>query len=352
MTAYLLFIGLVFILLAADSALQRKGYGLFTLIALTGIILFTVLRFETGYDYLNYVGFLNTDVVELVNSRIEWGFVGITALFKLLDLDYFWLFFSFGIAIVLSVFRGIKLYTTHVRIALLIFLLIPGLYLNSFSIIRQSLAIALLFNGYYYLWNKRYACWWAFALSAVLFHYSSLLVIPFFWLATKLEKRAKLLLLAGVPLSLFLAQINVVGKIVGLVLGSSKFAGYLEAEDAGTSMLKLVVLNLFVLIYLVFYKRLDAFNRSVLVLVVLGLMLTNVFSNIGAITRIGYYFKIFEIVLLANLVPFIKRGWSQLLFYLIVITYFFLMFYSALSFDYNEVKEYPKLTPYKTIFER
>ena len=352
MTAYLLFIGIIFLLLTVDFALQPKRYGVFTFLAVAGVIIFTVLRFETGYDYLNYVGYYRADVVSLIDNHVEWGFLGIITLLKGLYLDYFWLFFLFGLAIVLLAFRGIRLYTTHVRIAFLIFLLIPGLYLNSFSIIRQSLAIMLLFNGYYYLWNKRYTCWWVFAVSAVLFHYSALLVIPFLWLAIKLQNRAKLLLLVGVPLSLFLAQINIVGKVVGWVLGNSKFAVYIGVEDSGTSMVKLLVLNFSVLPYLFFYKWLDACNRSFLVLAVVGLMLLNVFADVGAITRIGYYFKIFEVVLLANIVAFIKKGWSQILFYLLLIAYFFTMFYSSLSYDYKEVTEYPKLTPYKTIFER
>jgi len=352
MIAYLIFIIAIVLLLSVDYACKQDKYGLGTLLAVFVAITFTVLRFETGYDYLNYVGFINGPVSELVDSNLEWGFVAVASVLKVFDIDYFWLFFLFGLAIILLLFRGIKLYTENVRIAFLIFLLIPGLFLNSFSIIRQSLAMVLLFNGYYYFFNQRYRYFWLFIILAVLFHYSALLALPFFWMATKLEKQARLILLIGIPISLVLAQMNVIEIVFGLILGSSKFGAYLDYEDSGTSLVKLIVLNVSVIPYLFFYKRFDTLNRSILILVIFGLMLINVFSSVAAITRIGYYFKIFEIVLLANVVSFFKRGWSQVIFCILLFIYYFTMFYTSLSFDYNEVIDYPKLTPYKTIFER
>lgn len=352
MTAYIIFIFVVLILLSIDFIWNSKSYGILMLIAVLWVILFTVLRFETGYDYLNYVDFLNLDFGELIDRHLEFGFVMVVTILKILNINYFGLFFLFGGSIVLFLFRGIKLYTENVRMAFLIFLLIPGLFLNSFSIIRQSLAVVILFNAYYYLWNKQYYYWWGFFILALLFHYSVLFTLPFLWLAIRLEKKANVILLIGVPLSLFLAQINVLNIILGLILGGSKFAVYLEYEDTGTNLFKLIVLNISVLPYLFFYKRFDELNRSLLILVVFGLALLNVFSNIGAITRISYYFKIFEIVLLSNVILFFKKGWSRIIFCMILFVYFFLMFYSSLYFDYREVNEYPKLTPYKTIFEQ
>lgn len=352
MIAYIIFIFVILILLSIDFIWNTEGYGVLMLIAVSLVVLFTILRFETGYDYLNYVGFLNLDIGELIDRKLELGFVVVVSLLKFFNIDYFWLFFLCGVSIVLFLFRGIKLYTENIRIAFLIFLLIPGLFLNSFSIMRQSLAIVFLFNAYYYLWYKCYRYWWCFFILALLFHYSVLFTLPFVWLAIRLEKKANVILLIGIPLSLFLAQINILNIALGLILGNSKFSVYLEYGDAGTNLFKLIVLNISVLPYLFFYKRFNELERSLLILVVFGLVLLNIFSNIGAITRISYYFKIFEIVLLSNVVSFFKKGWSRIIFCAILFVYFFSMFYSSLYFDYTEVNEYPKLTPYKTIFER
>lgn len=352
MTAYLILVAVVVVLFSLDYIRQKEGYGVLTLAGIFVIWLFTILRHEIGYDYLNYVGFLNQPTGQLVESNFEWGFIVLAGIRSALDLDHFWVFLFFGTAIIAYMFRGIKLYTANVRIAVVIFLLIPGLFLNSLTIIRQSLAMMFLFNAYRYLFEKRYRpfCGWVFL--AVLFHYSALIVLPIFWLATKLERKAIWVLALGVPLSLILARLNVVGMIIGAVLGSSKFAVYLGMDDGGTNLVKLIVLNLSVIPYIFFYRRMDPLNRSLLVLVVFGLMLLNVFANVAAITRIGYYFKIFEIVLLANVVSYFKKGASQVLFCVLLFFYFFTMFYSSLKFDYTGVNEYPKLTPYKTIFER
>lgn len=353
MTAYLIFIALIVLLLCLDYISKREGYGLLTVLSVLAVILFSGLRYETGYDYLNYQYFFSDATTrQLFIDGIEPGFILVTALPKLLGLDPAWLFFVFSTAIIFFLFRGIRLYTVNVRIALLVFLLIPGLFLNSFSILRQSMAMVLLLNAYFYLQDKKPLKFWLFVLLAASFHYSALLVVPFYWLSTKLSNQARWVVLIGIPVSLILAQMNVLGLVVGVILGNSKFAAYMEYQDAGTSLVKLIVLNVSIIPYLIFYDRMDKMNRSLLVLLVFGLMLTNIFANVGAITRIAYYFKIFEIVLLGNLLIYFKAGLNRVLMCLLIFCYFFIMFYTSLSFDYNEVSEYPRLTPYKTIFEQ
>ncbi len=352
MTAYLFFIAIIVFLLFLDYFTKRQGYGIFTIIALLVIIFFSTIRHETGYDYLQYVGMMKGSASILIDANMEWGFVGLVSLLQLFGADYFWLFFVIGTASILYFFRGSQLYTLNVRIALLIYLLVPGLFLNSFSIIRQGLAIVIMFNAYYYLFEKRYFCFWLWSVWGIMFHYSALFALPFFWLATKLSGRARLIMILGIPLSLVLAQMNVIGFVFGILLGNSKFSAYLEYKDAGSSIVKLLVLNLSVLPYLCFYDRMDKINRSFLVLAVWGLILTNIFSSVAAVTRISYYFRIFEIILLANIASYFKKGGSQMIFCTLLFIYFFIMFYSSLLFDYTSVEEYPKLTPYQTIFEK
>ena len=351
MILYLFFIGLVSLLFVVEYFYKEEGYSYLTVFSILVIILFVVFRHEVGYDYLNYISYFNSSVSSLIERKIELGFVGLVAILKFLGANYFWLFFIIGIAIIAFLFHGIKLYTQNVRIALLIYLLIPGLFLNSLSIIRQSLAIVILFNAYYLFFSKRYLyCFFLIGLG-VLFHYSSLLIIPFFFLATKLENRARVLLLTGLPLSLLLAKLNILNVILTAVLGNSKFGVYIGASDE-TNFIKLLVLNVSVIPYLFFYERLDKLNRTLLILIIFGLILFNVFANVTAISRITYYFKVFEVVLLANLVSFFKRGWSQAIVCICIFIYFFVMFYASLSYDYSSVVEYPKMTPYKTIFSQ
>ena len=352
MTIYLLFIGIVILLLSADYLYRKNGYGPLTLFALFLTTCLVVMRYETGYDYQNYVDIYLSDFSSLAGRKLEWGFVGLVGVLRILQAGPYWMFFLVGVSIVCLALRCIKLYTSNVRIALLIYLLTPGLFLNSLSILRQADAIVLVFYAFYYAYNKRYRTFWGFYLMGCLFHYSCLLVLPFFLLAPKLQNNARLLVLIGIPVSLVLSKIDLIGFLLSHLLSGTKFVFYAGFEDAGTSFAKLLVLNASVVLYLFFYRGMDRLDRSLLVLVTMGLILLNICSNIGAVTRMSYYFRIFETVLLANIVSRFGAMRSRIVACTCITVYYFTMFYTSLSFDFHQVDSYPKLTPYQSILNR
>lgn len=352
MATYLVFIAIIVLLFQFDYVQKKSGYGLFALMAFLLTFLLVALRYYVGFDYDVYSYYYLQGAKWLADIGLEPGFVAIVAILRFLGADSFWLFFWFGFGIIYFIIRGIKLYTDNVRLAFLIYLLIPGLFINSLSIIRQALAIAILFNAYYYYYYHRYRTFAFLSVLAFLFHYSSVLVIPFILLAPKLRNRVKSMICIGIPLSLILYQINFIDIFISAILGGSKFIVYTEYEDGGASFIKLLVLNVSMLFYLFFYRRMDNFNRSLLALSVMGLLLLNACASVGAITRISYYFKIFEIVVIANVMSYIQKPINKCCAYVCVFVYFFIMFYSSLYRDYTTVEAYPKMTPYQSIFEK
>lgn len=246
--------------------------------------------------------------------------------------------------------HGISLYTVNFRIAFLIYLLTPGLFLNSFSIIRQGLAIALLFNAYYYLYTKELKLFYLYTIAAVCFHYSVLAALPFILFSLKFRDYAKTFIIIGIPISLILSKFQIIPHIIGLILGDTRFIAYANFTDTGTSFTKLLILNTIILFYLFFANRLNSLNKSLLMIVAMGLMLTNICSSVAAITRIGYYFKIFDCVLIANITQNIKKTNYRLLLIILVVSYYFALFFNALIVDI-QFDDFPKLTPYKTFID-
>lgn len=348
MVAYNIFIAVVIVLLLADSA-QRKPFGFFALLAIVIAIAFSTFRDYIGYDYANYVEFYTLSTEKLFNRGLELGYIGVSALLHCFTDDYFWLFFLFGAATIILICKGIFLYTRNFRIAFIIFLLTPGLFLNSFSIIRQSLAIALLFNSFYgyYLGHLRSSLW--YAIFSVLMHYSTIFVLPFFAIAPRLARNARTLVLIGIPISLVLAKLKFLSILITFLMGGTKFVAYASYIDQGTPFVKLLALNCVLFLYLFFYKNLDRLGRTLLVVVAIGLMLTNVCADVAALTRIGYFFKIFDCVLIANIVRAVKSPNRRLVIILFVFIYYYALFFNALSVD-MALPDFPKLTPYKTIF--
>lgn len=353
MDFYIIYIGIITALFGIDYILHPDKRNVLTFVGIIIVLLVTCLRYETGYDYQSYQFIYDSEIG--FNDNLEPGIIALISFLKFIGAGSEWMFAIFGVLIIGLAYRGISLYTTNVRLAFLIYLLIPGLYLNSLSILRQSLAIVLMFNAYYYYYHRDYKKFWAFTIPAFLFHFSALFIIPFFWFAQRISKHTRLFFFIAIPLSLVLGKINIFSGIADIIFGeSSKYIQHFATggDEQTTSFAKLLVLNMALIPYMFFYKRMDKEQKTILCLSIIGISLLNIFSNVIVVTRITYYFRIFDTVLLANYLFYFKKGYSRIIVASLIYLYFLTMFLSSLNNDYQNIKEYPKLTPYKSLFKK
>jgi len=128
------------------------------------------LREYVGYDYASYVDWY---INGKRDDNIEFGYLQIMNMFRYLNLSYHFLFFFFSFTSCLFLFLGIKKYTENQNFAFLIFLLLPELFLTSFSSIRQSFSVSVCFYAFYYLMNRKHTIYLLLMLLAVSVHYSA-----------------------------------------------------------------------------------------------------------------------------------------------------------------------------------
>ena len=147
-------------------------------LALVVIVFFAGFRFEIGYDYPKYLAGYMYD-----SQLREWEplFVSLVKIFRHINfgLDIQFMFFFFSSLIIILVYKALKSITPYYRLGLLIYLLIPSLYLGSFSVIRQGIALAILLYGFQFIAkdNPEYKKYMIIAVVAFLFHYSSIFVV-------------------------------------------------------------------------------------------------------------------------------------------------------------------------------
>lgn len=345
MLFYIVYISIIAIILLTDyfSGITNRKI---TMMALLFVIIISGIREDVGYDFRNYVSFY------LRENSPEFGFNLVNKGLKLFGLNYNSMFFLFSFMTIMFVCKGIESYTHHTRIAFLIYMLIPGLYLNSFSIVRQSIAIAVLFYGYRFLVNKEKRKYIITIILASGFHYSSLLTIPFFLLSLKAIRIKEWMYLFMIIGSLCLARLNLITVIFGHILGSTRYVAYATYDDAGTSFLKILVLNIFILILLLLYKKMNSIDKKMYFLAVLGTSIVTIFGSVGAVTRFSYYFRIFEIVLVADMIYLFKKKDIRLIMIILLMTgYYGPIFYNSLLVD-TKLGSSPKITPYKTFLEK
>jgi hypothetical protein len=82
-----------------------------------------------------------------------------------------------------------------------------------------------------------------------------------------------------------------------------------------------------------------------------GILLMNVFSSFEIITRMAYYFRIYEAILVAEFICLFKR-YGRLFTLSSAYAFYMAMFVASLNNDIlADSHGQPKIIPYKTIFE-
>lgn len=352
MSIYSVFIGVELLIVTLGSLFrQRKATAL---IATVLAILFCGLRFETGYDYNAYRSFFEN--IDFYKLFLEPGFFRIVKLGDFLNMTSFQMFFAFSVMTHGMAYVFFTKTTDRPNLALLLYLLIPGLYLNSFSIVRQALAVVLFAYSAYRLINygnkKEYFLW---NLLAVSIHFPAIVAFLFGLLIYTIPIRFRNM---GLMLFLFFAahalgQARIDQMVLGL-LSNTKYGYYLFADDGQDrqGLLKVIAASIIGLTIIAHHRvfeknKMYAFFFS---LYFVGLLFYNMFVYVTPMTRLSYYFSILSIPLLLVICENYRSYWKFIAFTLILLFYA-LAFSRALhndSFVTNELN----VSNYKTIWHK
>lgn len=197
----------------------------------------------------------------------------------------------------------IRKYSSNVVLSYFVFASL-GFFVHYFSGIRQMLAVSIILLAFDQLYQKRYLWYTAIVLIASTIHSSAIL----FLIVWPLSKIRLSFLTAIISIAIMVAIMPLYQAILSDVLElffESRYEGYLNAEGSATTMF--LVYALFLL--LSFLQKEDTPKiRLLRVLLLVGVagQSLGVLGN-SAITRIGYYFNIFLILLLPEIVMAFKR---------------------------------------------
>ncbi len=280
-----------------------------------------VSNWEIGYNLLVYVS------VKLTGS-----FQGI-------------LFFT-HFFIIFLIYKGLKDFKGYFWTFWAILIFYFMFYGSSLNIMRQWLAIAIIFYGTHYLQQNKDERFIAMVLIAMLFHNSAFIGM-IIWLVYKYlqagDVKKKLLIngkvidndIIKILMILLTGIIALLGlSVIANFLGSinSVFARYVRLYISGTvHLMPMQVLRRLPLLLLMVinWRRLRVTSPSVPFLYCMTI-LDLIASQLGGITaqssRIGYYFSIYEIILLAEL-TYVQKGKKRILYYILIAIYSIAVFY-------------------------
>jgi hypothetical protein len=352
----LFFILLIFSLYNEFSSNSYNKYLFATLIAVVFIV-FGGLRDNVGQDWNAYFDIYNKikNFEDIFTNRQEKGYLFFVYLFNLLSLNFnVFILFLFSLSFVLK-YNVIKKYSTNIQLSLLIYFYTVFL-IYDLNGIRQGVALSLIFISINSIIERKLHVFLLLLLCASLFHMSALVFFPFYYLYNiKINNKVIVIttvvvLILSIPLRNLILSSSLVQGLLALDQ-LNHYSVYVTSNDyvQNVSIISAATFQrLFIFFsFLFFYENIDAsenvkrFLKNVYFLSVLLYLLLSFSAEYAA--RLGFYYKIFEILIIPLVISSQRIVSNKILLFLIFVLFAYIGTDRLLSIPHNG------LTPYHNI---
>lgn len=318
------------------------------------ITLFAVIRYDTGWDYMSYYNAC-TDPTSLEVAKNSWGWVWAKWLDFVYDNNVPYI--GIGVpAILTSIFLYYALVLLYdnkrkdISDALLVYSIWPFLYLQSFCIIRQSLAVSIMLLVIMLMIKKKFIAALLLFFINILIHPSSIMTVVFLPFVVTEKRRSVTWVIMG---ALFTIVAFAFAAYILEIIGLMRYMEYLETTDnfGGKISLVYAALAIYFLYFLSVNKDITSVPSKFTSLVTLGCILqflVYVTDIPSVISRACAYTYIF-------LAPTLLYSLNQLglrklkpVTIALIVAFFFVYLYITQDSP-NASSQY---VPYKTIFSQ
>lgn len=329
----------VFILLylLIGSVFFKKSLFLYSIIAIIMYFTFGLRDVSVGTDTKNYIqmfNIINSNGVDgiLISEVVEPAWLMLNKIIYYLGGTWSDMILVSGLIVLLPVFFTFWKFSANPFLSLLLYYLL-GFYFSSFNILRQMIAVSIVFFAYSKYFNdKKILPYCIFVLLASSFHFSALVsfsipilvkyVRPTFSKAIVLFPISLIVGFYVIPA--FLYQIPVFGK----------YAVYLTGEVLNSVSETQILFNIVALIFLSSSDK----ENDYLKLFYISVLLMNLFGFSEVIVRSVFYFQVSVLLLSSNLNC--KYNSNKLILELVILLYGILFFSRILANNSMDILPY------------
>lgn len=349
MNSWASFYAIELILIGSSALYSSKKLLIFSIVL---AMMFSGLRYEVGNDYWTYL-----DACKKIPGSLEFepGFQGLLDLIEAFGLPCDALFLVTSVLTIMFVWMGINKFKRP-ELAFMFYLVIPGLFINFQSIIRQGLAVSILFYSYIRLVRDEDSFYFLLlGTIAALFHLIALPAMVIMYLIyrsdIKLNKSQCIIALLLCSLSsLFGIDHTILSHFDG-----GRYEKYFEWQQ-DPPVAKILVINLLSLCIIFAYFKAKLFDnaqiRKLFNAWLFGLLVFNAFMNFEVFTRVTYFFSIFGIVLIATISDSLPSNRARIFLVFLFSVYLFALL-NTFIIDQGRINDGSELTPgfsnYKSI---
>lgn len=324
----------------------------------TFLFILSLIRWETGTDWDAYVDFYEHLPEIGEESNFEPLYHLVNYIGKHLFDSYTGVLFI--CASILFLFQSLSIYRLSIFPITTLFILYGSSFGNVFFI-RQTIATVILFFSIVFIQEKKITKFLLCVFIATLFHYSSLIFLPAWWIFNWNSSKKKLIILFIISLStsvIIASFLQSLGNLLGGII-QYKLLFYLDntGEDSlqGTSFSLATMLikglsNKAVILFpaiLLFDKLRCRYQpyKGYLNLYWFGAIIYFLTAPISLVlVRFSFAYDILSILLIPMIIGYFKQN-IRIILFIILIAYLAMRLYVAINSYYD------LYIPYKTIFD-
>lgn len=285
------------------------------------ILIIGGLRYQIGADWYAYERLFSNieNFNDILTVREEKGFMLTMFLIKGISKNYSFFIFSFFLVSFYLKYKVITKYSTDTFLSLSFYFFTIFLILD-LNQIRQGMALAFIIFSLDSILNRDIKKFLFLVLIAFFFHTSALIFLPFYWLARlNINNKTIVVIIAScfilsIPIREFMGK-NIMANLLISWGELGKYNVYLEDSSLNkdSAILSIGFFQRIIVfaIFLVYYNTInvsDNFKRLLRNGYLIGINIFIIFSfNAQFAARIGYYYKWFDIFIVALIVTSQKK---------------------------------------------
>jgi hypothetical protein len=317
------------------------------------LLIFSIFRYDVGWDYTSYVSVIESGYDNIVDSRYEFFSKYIFLIGSYLS--FYPIVFAIFSFLTLRIFYiTVIRYSINPLLSWLVFYSMPLFFFASLTTIRQSLAMLIVFFSYRLALEKKYIYFLITIIISMLIHPSA--IVGILILPIVIFPVGKL-----INIILFICSFYVGSMIISFINNSdlfllSRLKMYIGFEEAKPQLLNYLYYA-FGIFNLLFYDKLvkiNPKNKAIITLINAGVILLNLFS-FEPITslRISAFFLLFLVYLIPYYTQIFNKQSSRIIENILVSGFISLSFFYLYIFinGYNNgVLEKVSFLPYQFWF--
>lgn len=336
--------------ISTEHIIQRERKIWFCIIVMYMILLCGLRARVVGIDtydysqmYKEYVEYSLKEIIEY--DLYDKGFVLLNWFLNKIHCNFVAASLVYAMLYICPIAIYIYKYSKNILMGLLVFVCM-GLYTFAFSTIRQSIAMGLCICAYMSAQNikgiKGFVCFSLMVWIASTIHASAIVFLPAYFLG-KMPFNSIITMFMIVCAAIAMLFKNQMANIIlDLATDTSDKYSVYAVSDGGTAGFKLYLFIVgIVLLRIIFFSKVrkDAKSDNLIYMMLFVLILFPAVQSGGAIMRIYFYYYIFIIVYLPNMLENIESPKDKLLMYTLI-TCVILYYYADVSLETKMLNPY------------